>query len=476
MKKYFLSMLLPIAGALSAQGACPPATLNVKVQLQGAYNASANQMNTALKAVTTFPLSEPYSSLGFPTRSSTGTETTTAAILGASPVVDWILIELRNKTNPNEVFFTAAGLLLADGTVVNPSTGTGGLVIGVPEDDYYLAIAHRNHLRIRTASTQHIAPSAPLALDFTNGSVALQETSPGTAQVTLPGGSLGLQAGDANHNGNVRYNGPANDRDALLSYLGGNEIGFVSDVYATEDMNMNGNVRYNGPGNDRDFLLSVLGGDEVGFVAAQTTAGTLSSVAPACSETPTPVTWASFHATVSGTEVQLTWETRSERNSAFFEIQHAVDGRTFETIGRVNAKGTTQQKNVYSFSDKPASAGTLHYYRLKQVDTDGTFSFSKVMSVQMEGYVGIRLSLASHPSFRGEIEVLVEYGDPNLTSATTVELLDLQGRVISRQQLQLNTGINRARFGTMNLTPGTYLVSVRNNSLARPLSQRVIRP
>ncbi len=75
--------------------------------------------------------------------------------------------------------------------------------------------------------------------------------------------------GDANGNGGLRYNGPANDRDAILSYLNGNESGMTENVYAPQDLNLDGKVRYNGPGNERDLLLLILGGNESGLIQQQ---------------------------------------------------------------------------------------------------------------------------------------------------------------------------------------------------------------
>lgn len=472
MKRYLIGVLLILAGSRISLAVCPVSTLNVKVLLEGPFNPSTGQMNTALKLVSTFPLTQPYGNPPFAVRSSTGTESTTPAVLAGASVVDWILIELRNKADGSEVFFTAAGLLLADGSVVNPSTGTGGLLVKVPEDDYYIAVAHRNHLRIRTAAVQHVGPASPLSLDFTTGVLLLEESSPGTAQVALPNGSHGMRAGNANQNGNVRYNGPANDRDAVLSYLGFNEIGFVSNVYAAEDLNLDGIVRYNGPGNDRDALLSYLGYNEIGFVAGQTAPGSLSASIPECSP-PTPVTWAYFSATPEGKAINVGWATYTERNSAFFEVQYSADGSLFEPLGRVMAVGTSQRKNIYSFRNTPQSPGPVHYYRLKQVDRDGTFVYSKVLSVQMEDYSAFKCSVVSHLFNSGEINLLIERAEPNLPLPTTVELFDLAGRLVGSQQIVLNTGMNNVRFDSSGA--GVYLVSIKNARLFKPLIKRVVR-
>ncbi|MBX0290894.1 T9SS type A sorting domain-containing protein [Hymenobacter sp. HSC-4F20] len=69
-----------------------------------------------------------------------------------------------------------------------------------------------------------------------------------------------------------------------------------------------------------------------------------------------------------------------EKNNAYFEVQRSPDGKTFATIGRVAGRGTTAAGSIYSFTDlAPLPAQT--YYRLRQVDTDGTEAFSSVEPV-----------------------------------------------------------------------------------------------
>lgn len=74
------------------------------------------------------------------------------------------------------------------------------------------------------------------------------------------------------------------------------------------------------------------------------------------------------------------------------------------------------------------------------MDADGTYSFSRVAAVQLEGYVGIHLSLSGHPSKKTEIELLIEYGDGSLADAAHIHLVN---------------GINRIRIPTSGLVSGT---------------------
>ncbi|MBD2722162.1 T9SS type A sorting domain-containing protein, partial [Hymenobacter armeniacus] len=104
---------------------------------------------------------------------------------------------------------------------------------------------------------------------------------------------------------------------------------------------------------------------------------------------PLPVQLTSFVAkATAANEVQLRWQTASERNCREFEVQRSPDGRQFATVGRAAGHGTTNVAQAYAYADRelPAQASTL-YYRLRQVDTDGTSAFSPVQVVAVRGAV-----------------------------------------------------------------------------------------
>ncbi|WP_255594234.1 T9SS type A sorting domain-containing protein [Pontibacter sp. HSC-14F20] len=100
---------------------------------------------------------------------------------------------------------------------------------------------------------------------------------------------------------------------------------------------------------------------------------------------PLPVELISFKAQRDTKGVKLTWATASELDNKGFEVQVSSNARDFAAIGIVESKvGTTSLRQEYSFIDTKAVSGT-RYYRLKQIDFDGTSSFSVVRSVALEG-------------------------------------------------------------------------------------------
>lgn len=99
-----------------------------------------------------------------------------------------------------------------------------------------------------------------------------------------------------------------------------------------------------------------------------------------CSVTALPVELIGFEAKREGTQVAINWQTASELNNDYFTIERSVDGINFETVELISGAGTTTEVQSYTAYDIPATEGTL-YYRLKQTDYDGTFTYSDVVTV-----------------------------------------------------------------------------------------------
>ena len=115
---------------------------------------------------------------------------------------------------------------------------------------------------------------------------------------------------------------------------------------------------------------------------------------------PLPVELSAFTATPEGkTAVRLAWATASEKNSQAFEAERSGDGRTFKRIGAVAAAGSSSASRSYELLDGELPAGTaVLYYRLRQVDSDNTFSYSPVRIVALAGPLAKGLTLSPNPA------------------------------------------------------------------------------
>ena len=96
-----------------------------------------------------------------------------------------------------------------------------------------------------------------------------------------------------------------------------------------------------------------------------------------------PVTLKNFDAQPEGSLVNLNWSTTEETNSDYFDIEHSVNAKKWSSVGKVTAIGESKSLKNYQFKHSQAVSGT-NYYRLKMVDKDKTFAYSKINSVRVQ--------------------------------------------------------------------------------------------
>lgn len=231
-------------------------TLNLRVLLEGPFDANTGLMNDDLRFGELIPNTEPYTGLGF-AQIGSGGESAAPAMLqvtGNDAVVDWVLVEFRNKNNPTQIVQTKICLLQRDGDVIDV-TGSTDLAFIIGPDNYYVAVRHRNHLGIMSQSS--IALSAEsIMLDL---SLATTATYGANAR-TIDGVNALMVQGNCNEDHVVKYTGPGNDRDVVLLEIGADIPTETSEGYLLEDLNLDGSVKYTGPDNDRDRILQTIGG------------------------------------------------------------------------------------------------------------------------------------------------------------------------------------------------------------------------
>jgi hypothetical protein len=230
------------------------ALLRARVFLEGPY--SAGVMSDALRQLSGFPLTEPFTDMGYVHSGNGGGETTTAPVLaipGNDAIVDWVVVELRDADDNSEVVASASALLQRDGDVV-AMDGLSAVNMAVAAGSYHVAIRHRNHLGTMTEDTVAFASGA-VNVDFTSLSTDLFGTEP-QKQI---GARHALWAGDVSFDNEVQYTGSGNDRDPILVTIGGTTPNHVIYGYQRADVNMDGAVKYTGTANDRDRILLNVG-------------------------------------------------------------------------------------------------------------------------------------------------------------------------------------------------------------------------
>ena len=176
---------------------------------------------------------------------------------------------------------------------------------------------------------------------------------------------------------------------------------------------------------------------------------------------PLPVELSAFTATREGGEAVLAWATASERNSRGFEVQGSIDGRGYRVLGFVaSATPTSTARREYAFRDREAGKTSLRYYRLRQLDVDGTASFSPVRTVRFGGESGMELVLTAAPNpFRERLLLTVTLPE---AAAAELRLTDAAGRVLRTQRLEnLPAGTSELELpGGAKLASGVYFVQL----------------
>jgi len=229
---------------------------DLKVLLDGPYDPFTGRMTDGLRSAGLIPLTEPFTALGFAHAGGGGGETTSAGLLsvtGDNAVVDWVLVELRNPAQPNQILATRSALVTRIGQVI--STTGSPVRLPVLDGNYYVALRHRNHMGCMTAAPVALA-AAPVTIDFTMPSTATW----GTQARKQDGATTLLWSGNALRDQTLLYMGAGNDRDPILAIIGGSVPTNTVPGYMLEDTNLDGLVKYTGGGNDRDLILANIGG------------------------------------------------------------------------------------------------------------------------------------------------------------------------------------------------------------------------
>ncbi|MFN3406022.1 MAG: right-handed parallel beta-helix repeat-containing protein [Cytophagaceae bacterium] len=187
------------------------------------------------------------------------------------------------------------------------------------------------------------------------------------------------------------------------------------------------------------------------FVSATATDAQNNTSQFACLTIVAPVTWLYFKGEkISEQTVLLEWATSKEENTLHFEVQRSVDGITFEDIGMVSAKGFSATVSEYYFQD--LTPGENNYYRIKQVDTDGKYSYSSVITIGNLSVNPVRF----YPNPVSDILTIHIAGSGEGHKAE-IKLISVSGAELKVVEY---AGENSLKIDLSGIAPGTYLIKV----------------
>jgi len=129
--------------------------------------------------------------------------------------------------------------------------------------------------------------------------------------------------------------------------------------------------------------------------------------------------------------VEVTWSTAKEENSASFVIERSTNGHDFSPVSNVKSAGTSEVVNSYSFFDTSPVLGTS-YYRIKQVDVDGTFTYTNVMVQRYETLDGFN---KMHLSIDAEA---IQLNFPTYVERGQLEIINSLGQIVDNKMIEVN--------------------------------------
>ena len=200
------------------------------------------------------------------------------------------------------------------------------------------------------------------------------------------------------------------------------------------------------PANIPNYGMAVTSADNSGLSSGQIQSFSLDEV----NSSPLPVKLVNFSAkAVNHDHVLVSWSTAMEHLADYFIILRSVDNKSFEMIDKIPAVGESQTPRYYSINDNKPAAGT-NYYRLKEVDKDGNFYLSPIVSVKFDVPTGFEV----FPNPAGDFTNINSLRDDILE----IRLSDVTGKLLRSVQ---PGSVQTYRLNIAELPKGVYFISVK---------------
>jgi hypothetical protein len=172
-----------------------------------------------------------------------------------------------------------------------------------------------------------------------------------------------------------------------------------------------------------------------------------------------PVELTSFTAKVSKGSVLLNWSTATEINNQGFEIERKTEEGQFTTIGQVIGNGTTTERKEYSYNDTQVQSGK-YYYRLKQVDFDGSFEYSNEILADISAPLEFALNQNYPNPFNPATTISFSLSEPSFVKLAVYNLLGEEVAVLKNEQM--DAGFVKVSFDASALPSGMYLYKIES--------------
>lgn len=174
-------------------------------------------------------------------------------------------------------------------------------------------------------------------------------------------------------------------------------------------------------------------------------------------DVPLPIELLYFYAKNEGEKNNISWATASETNNNFFTVEKSYDLTNFIPVAELRGAGNSNSELFYETEDRETfSESDVCYYRLKQTDFDGKFTFSEIVAVKKPG------TKPEIKAFNSNGNIIVNINQAQ-SSQVEISVLDISGRLIDRMDASIEKGDNRFSFQA-NLKPSVFFIYMKNKS------------
>jgi Secretion system C-terminal sorting domain len=181
---------------------------------------------------------------------------------------------------------------------------------------------------------------------------------------------------------------------------------------------------------------------------------------------PLPATGINLSASLTGSDVALSWKTLTEINSNRFDIERSTDGINFAKIGEKAAAGYSTSDVNYSYADAGMNV-SVYYYRLKLVDLDGKVSYSNIATVRKSSIKTIKVF--PNPAVEN---LSVEFS--NAKGSYTITLLNQAGQEVQNIKADISNTVQYVKISRNNVAAGMYYIRVKENNTGEVMSEKVL--
>jgi hypothetical protein len=173
---------------------------------------------------------------------------------------------------------------------------------------------------------------------------------------------------------------------------------------------------------------------------------------------PLPLSWSFVKAQLINNQTLVSWATLQENNTGKFEIEHSTDGSNFVKAGEQAAAGYSSTQRNYNFTHLHPATG-FNYYRIKQIDNDGAFKYSAIVTVLKKDDLKQTI-IAPNP-----VKDMLHVVEPAQTFIESAEIFSTSGSLLLRKTI--NADVQVYSVPVSNLASGVYLIRINYKNESR---------